>query len=144
MKSIRLVLISLGILMLVTGCGGNENKLGNEEKLECTRSNSSGSIITKDILSYDNNDKLISITRESVYDKSQYSGYKYFEDELKSKQDEAEKLGIGFKVDRKDDSITIVYTYTGDAIDEFDAKAVIGKKPNEAKSVYENAGATCK
>lgn len=144
MKSIRLVLISLGILMLVTGCGGNENKLGNEEELECTRSYSSGSIIIKDFLSYDNNDKLISITRESVYDKSHYSGYEYFENELKSKQDEAESKGIGFKVDRKDDSITIFYTYTGDAIDDFDLKTIFGKKPNEVKSVYENAGGTCK
>ena len=135
MKKAKLIIVSLGMLCLLTGCG--------EKKLNCTLKESDQE--TSVTFVFDSKDKIKSGNMNIVFKVSEDTSDEELDEGIKLLQDSYKELGFETKASKGEKSVTISLNFKADQLSElFGNNVDIDTGYDDIKSEIEEEGATCK
>ena len=136
MKRVGLVLASLSLLLLVTGCG--------EKKLDCSQKEDGMDM--RVIFNFDGNDKITSGKMEMTMDFGDDFTDEELDEAISEMKNAAKDQGLDLNVTKKNTGIVMTYSFKADQITDMfgveEDEYQVGYK--KLKQQFEDEGATCK
>ena len=135
MKKAKLIIVSLGMLCLLTGCG--------EKKLHCTLKESDQE--TSVTFIFDSKDKIKSGNMNIVFKVDEDTSDEELNEGIKVLQDSYKEMGFETKASKGENSVTISMNFKANQLNDlFGDNVDIDTGYDALKTEIEEEGATCK